>query len=214
MSVGTLDFAGPSRQVQAMIGDVVDEMRSELDDASGVVSDSIHQHCPALDDELYFSTRQSTRANLGLINTMLADAADPTVFSPPEEALSYARSYVHEGLSMEALTASYRQGQRAYSRVWLDRLKGRAETADQLADAMGYFSDFLFAYIESINRPLSEVYTAEHERRIRGGAGDALRGGPLDPRRRPRQRQRRVEPPALPAREPPRRVRDLAERER
>lgn len=152
-----------------MIGDVAEEMRVDLDETAGIVSDSIHENCEGLSDELYLSTRQSTRANVGLINTMLGEGADPTDFTAPEEALAYARSYVHEGLSLELLTGAYRQGQKAYTRLWLERLKARATTMDELADSMGYFSDWLFAYIESMNRPLTEVYTAEHERFIRGG---------------------------------------------
>jgi hypothetical protein len=152
-----------------MITDVVAEMRTCLDETSSTVSEAIHEHCPGLEDDLFPATRQSTRSNLGLITTMLGEGSDPTAFTAPEEALSYARSYVHEGLSLESLTRAYRQGQKAYSRLWLERLGARATDADELAEAMGYFSDWLFSYIEAINYPLSEVYTAEHERWIRGG---------------------------------------------
>ena len=164
-----LEMTAPSRAVKAMIGEVVDDMRSCLDETSTIVSTSIHEHCEGIDDDLEPETRQSTRANLGLITTMLGEGSDPTAFSPPEEALSYARSYVHHGLSMELLTRAYRQGQKAYSRLWLERLGARATSAEELAEAMGYYSDWLFSYIEAINKPLSEVYTAEHERWIRGG---------------------------------------------
>lgn len=163
-----LEVAAPTRAVRSMIGEVVSEMHTCLDDTASLVSASIHENC-GLDDDLFPETRQSTRANLGLITTMLGQGAEPTRFTAPEEALSYARSYVHEGLSLEMLTRAYRQGQRAYSRVWLERLGARATDADSLAEAMGYFSDWLFSYIETINYPLSEVYTAEHERLIRGG---------------------------------------------
>jgi hypothetical protein len=158
-----------SHRVRSLIGDVVVEMSAALDDSASTVSEAIHSRCHGLEDELYLSTRQSTRANLGLITTLLGQGAGPTAFSPPEEALSYARSYVHEGLSFELLSRVYREGERAYTRLWLDRLRERVDTAGELADCMGYFSDWLFAYIETINRPLSEVYTAEHERWIRGG---------------------------------------------
>jgi hypothetical protein len=106
---------------------------------------------------------------VGLITTMLGDGVLPTNFAAPEEALSYARGYVHEGLSMEQLSRAYRQGQKAYSRMWFEEFKGRTDEPRDLADAMGYISDWLFCYIESINYPLSEVYTAEHERWVRGG---------------------------------------------
>jgi hypothetical protein len=159
----------PSHAVRSLVGDVVIEMSAQLDESATMVTDAIHQACDGLSDELYLATRQSTRANLGLITTLIAAGAPPTDFAAPEEALSYARSYVHEGLSFELLTRAYREGEHAYSRQWLNKLHLRASTADELADSMGYVSDWLFAYIGAINRPLSIVYTAEHERWIRGG---------------------------------------------
>ena len=163
-----LEVATPSRAARAVIDDVAAEMSASLDETASLVTQSIHENIPGLDDDLFLASRQSTRANLGLITTLISQGADPTVFATPEEALSYARSYVHEGLSLEMLTRAYHQGQKALSRLWLERMHARAETADELADAMGYFSDWLFSYIETINYPLSEVYTAEHERWIRG----------------------------------------------
>ena len=53
------------------------------------------------------ATRQSTRANLGLITTLIAEGSPPNRFHAPEEALSYARSFVHEGLSFELLTQAF-----------------------------------------------------------------------------------------------------------
>jgi hypothetical protein len=164
-----LEVEPPNRRVRTIIDEAAMEMRSCLDESANAVSESIHRHVDGLSDDIFLSTKQSTRANLGLITTMLAEGTAPTAFTAPEEALSYARSYVHEGLSLELLTRAYRQGQKAYSRMWLESLKSRATDAEELGDAMGYVSDWLFSYIESINYPLSEVYTAEHERWIRGG---------------------------------------------
>ena len=164
-----LEVDAPSRRVRSIIDDATTDMQGRLDEAASSVSEAIHHHVDGLHDDMFLATRQSTRANLGLITTMLADGTDPTSFAAPEEALSYARSYVHEGLGLEVLTRAYRQGQKAFSRMWLENLKARATDADELGDAMGYVSDWLFSYIEWINYPLSEVYTAEHERWIRGG---------------------------------------------
>jgi len=159
----------PSDRVRALIHEVVVEMSAELDDSASVISDAIHKACECVGDGLYLATRQSTRANLGLITTLLADGAEPTAFTAPEEALSYARAYVHEGLGFEVLTRAYREGEHTYSRLWLEKLHARASTSDELAESMGYFGDFLYTYIGAINHPLSVVYAAEHERSIRGG---------------------------------------------
>ena len=160
--------AMPLGRVRALLDDVLVEMTEELDESATALSDAIHQACDGLEDRQFPATRQSTRANLGLITTLLAERSAPIVVTAPEEALSYARSYVHDGLSFELLTRVYHEGEHAYSRMWMDRLQAHASTAEELADSMCYFSDWLFGYITSINRPLSIVYTAEHERWIRG----------------------------------------------
>lgn len=179
--------AVPSRRTRELVADVLVEMSARLDDSATVVSDAIHSACDGLSDDFYLATRQSTRANLGLITTLLAEGSEPTDFVAPEEALSYARGYVHAGLSLELLTRAYREGEHAYSRLWLEELQKRATEADELAESMGYFGDYLFAYIGAINRPLSNVYTAEHERWIRGGVAmrseevrAILAGGAID----------------------------------
>lgn len=181
-------LAAPSHRVRTLISEVVHDMADELDAASATVSEAIHEHCPGLQDDLFPATNRSTRANLGVVTSLLRDGAAPADFAVPEEALAYARSYVHEGLSLDVLTRVYREGQRSYSRIWLDRLRARAADADELADSMGYFSDWMFAWIEAMNQPLSEVYVAEHERWIRGGLAmrseevrAILAGAPLDP---------------------------------
>jgi hypothetical protein len=158
----------PSRRVRSLIDDVLVDMTANIDESATQVSEAIHSACSELTDDMFPATRQSTRANLGLITTLIGEGSEPNAFRAPEEALSYARSYVHEGFSFELLTRAYRLGEHAYGRLWLEQFHARAADASELADSMGYFSDFLFAYVGAMNNPLSEVYTAEHERWIRG----------------------------------------------
>ena len=158
-----------TRGVRSLIDETVAELSAKLDDSATIVTDAIHRACASeLADDMYLATRQSTRANLGLITTLISQGSDPTEFTAPEEALSYARSYVHEGLGFDLLTRAYREGEHAYSRLWLEHLHKRASDADELAESMSFVSDWLFAYIGAINHPLSVVYSAEHERWIRG----------------------------------------------
>src|SRR5581483_8068925 len=111
-------------------------MSAQLDDSATYVTDAIHSACQCeLADDMYLATRQSTRANLGLITTLISEGSGPTGFTAPEEALSYARSYVHEGLSFDLLTRAYREGEHAYSRLWLQQLHKRATGADELAES-------------------------------------------------------------------------------
>jgi hypothetical protein len=158
----------PSSRVRVLVDEVVEVMVSRLDESAKLVTDSIHERCE-IDESMYSGTRQSTRANLGVITTLLADHAEPTAFTAPTEALSYARSFVHEGLSFDLLTRAYHEGEHSYSRLWLEQLHARAGSADELADSIGFITDWLYGYIAAMNHPLSVVYAAEHERCIRGG---------------------------------------------
>jgi hypothetical protein len=122
----------PSQRARSLIDDVVAEMSARLDDSATTVTDAIHEACQgSLADDLYLATRQSTRANLGLITTLMAEGAQPTAFTAPEEALSYARSFVHEGLSFDLLIRAYREGEHAYTRMWMGELHKRAQDANE-----------------------------------------------------------------------------------
>jgi hypothetical protein len=158
----------PPHHVRSLVGDVVIEMLERLDESATAVSESIHAACQELSDDLYRATRQSTRANLGLVTTMIAEGADPALFTPPEEALAYARTYVHEGLSFELLTRVYREGEHAYARLWRERLQAAAAAPAQLGDSVGYIEDWLFAYVRAINQQLALAYADEREQWIRG----------------------------------------------
>jgi len=175
----------PLHRARSVIEAVDAEMSCALDDSSSKVASAIHENVPGLSDDLYVATRASTRANVGLITAMIARGADPSSFAAPEEALAYARRYVHEGLSLEQLARVYREGQQAYLKLWLERLHDRASDTDVLTDSLGYFSDWLFTYIETIRDPLAAAYTAEHERWIRGNVAlrsEEVRAILADPR--------------------------------
>ncbi len=161
----------PTLQTQTLIAEVVADMTSQLDTASAMVADAIHDACgEELRGDLYSSTQRSTRANLGLITTLIADQGSPTRFDAPAEALAYARSYVHEGLSFDLLIRAYREGEHAYSRLWMQALHSRARDVDELVDSMRYIEDWLFEYIGAMNPHLSSAYATEHARWVQGGA--------------------------------------------
>jgi DNA-binding PucR family transcriptional regulator len=144
------------------------DMSERLDQSATAVTDAIHRGCPELSGDMYLTTRQSTRANLGLVATMIAAGAEPTIFTAPEEALAYARTYVREGLSFELLTRVYRIGEHAYTRLWRDQLQERATGTVELAEALGYIHDWVFSYIGAINIPLGIAYSGEYDQWIRG----------------------------------------------
>ena len=91
----------------------------------------------------------------------------------------------------------------------LERLRAATDDADHLAEAMAFFNAWIFAWIEAIERQLTDVYMGEREQWVRGAAAvraaevRALLGGA-------RGRRRRGQPAArLRARPLPRRLRRL-----
>lgn len=165
----TQDTGRPSPG-RALVEEVLDEMHASMEETAQALTKAVHSTVTALDDELYRATLESVHANVQQITAMLAQGLEPSASSPPDAALAYARAYVHEGLSLECLSQVYRQAQQAYLKLWLQHMQARTGDVNELADATVYFSDWLFAWVESIQGPLESVYMDEHERQVRGGA--------------------------------------------
>ena len=145
-------------------------MSAGLDDIARTLTDAIHERLAELDDDLRVGTLQSVRSNLGLMMTMLHEGTDPSEAVPPPEALAYAREYVRRGLSFELLQRAYRTAQADVSRMWLEHLRFATSDRDSFAESVGFFNDWLFTWIEALERQLTEVYICERERWVRGSA--------------------------------------------
>jgi hypothetical protein len=152
------------------IEEIVAEMSAELEDVSRSLTDVIHLELDELDDEMYVGTLQSVRSNLGVIMTMLHEGVEPASAVPPSEAVAYAKEYARRGLSFELLRRAYRSAQAAFSRMWLERLRLVMPDPDAFAESVGFFNDWLFSWIDALERQLIEPYMAERERWIRGSA--------------------------------------------
>jgi DNA-binding PucR family transcriptional regulator len=161
---------GPTREARIEVGELAAAMSAELDEVAHRLTDAIHSHLDELDDDLHVMTLQSVRSNLGMLMTMLRERSDPATAVAPREALAYAREYARRGLPFELLAYAYRTAQGALSRLWLDRLRESTDDADHLVDGIGFFNDWLFAWIEALERQLTEVYLAEREQWLRGAA--------------------------------------------
>ena len=96
--------------------------------------------------------------------TMLHEGTDPAQAVPPPEALAYAREYARRGLGFEVLRRAYRTAQAAFTRMWLERLRLASHDPDSFAEAMGFFNDWLFSWMDAIERQLIEPYMQERER--------------------------------------------------
>jgi hypothetical protein len=150
------------------IVDVVKVMSADLDGVAAKLTDAIHANLDELEDDLRLGTHQSCRSNLGMIMTMLAEGTRPSLAVPPPEALAYAKEYVHRHHGLELLQRAYRTAQAAFSQMWLEQLRVSAEDADELAGTFGFFNEWLFAWVETLEAQLTEYYMREREQHLRG----------------------------------------------
>jgi hypothetical protein len=72
----------------------------------------------------------------------------------------------HHGF--ELLQRAYRTAQARFSQMWLEQLRTRSHDVDELAQTFGFFNDWLFAWVETLESRLTEYYMAERERHLRG----------------------------------------------
>ncbi|HEX5608664.1 MAG TPA: helix-turn-helix domain-containing protein [Solirubrobacterales bacterium] len=158
------------RDSRGEIAALVEELSAELDDVAAALADTIHEHLDELDDDMRVWTLQSTRANLGVMVTLMREGADPRSVMAPPEAIGYAKEYVVRGLDFVLLQRAYRTAQGVFAGMILERLRQATDDADHLADAMGFFNAWIFAWIEAIERQLTDVYMAEREQWVRGAA--------------------------------------------
>ena len=179
--------ATPPPGARTEVETIVETLSAELDDVSAALADTIHEALDALDDDMRPWTLLSTRANLGVMVTLMREGTDPRSAVAPPEALGYAKEYVVRGLDFALLQRAYRTAQGVYSGMILERLRGITDDADHLAEAMGFFNAWIFAWIETIERQLTDSYMAEREQWVRGAAAmraaevrAILAGAPVD----------------------------------
>jgi PucR C-terminal helix-turn-helix domain/GGDEF-like domain len=162
-------IAAPARS-RAEVEAIVETLSAELDEVAATLADTIHEHLDELDDDMRTWTLQSTRANLGVMVTLMREGADPRSAEAPPEALGYAKEYVVRDLDFVLLQRAYRTAQGVYAGMILERLRRVTDDADHLAEAMGFFNTWIFAWIEAIERQLTDVYMSEREQWVRGAA--------------------------------------------
>jgi hypothetical protein len=177
----------PAAASRGQIEGLVETLSRELDEIAATLADTIHEHLTELEDDLRPWTLQAARANLGVIVTMMREGDDPGSARPPAEAIGYAKEYVVRGLELSLMQRAYRTGQRVFSGIVLERLRAATDDADLLAEAMSFINAWIFAWVEAIERRLTDVYMSEHAQWVRGA--DAVRaaevrallgGGPVD----------------------------------
>ena len=149
---------------------IVETLGHELDEIAATLADTVHEHLVELEDDMRPWTLQAARSNLGVIVTMMREGDDPGSVYPPPEAIGYAKEYVIRGLELSLMQRAYRTAQGIFGGIILERLRAATDDADLLADAMAFFNAWIFAWVEAIERRLTDIYMSEREQWVRGAA--------------------------------------------
>jgi hypothetical protein len=160
----------PPAASRGEIDDLVEILGHQVEEISATLTDTVHDHLPELEDDMRPWTLQAARANIGLIVTMMREGDDPGSVRPPPEAIGYTKEYVVRGLELSLMQRAYRAAQGVFGGIILERLRMVTDDADLLAKAMAFFNAWLFAYVEAIERKLTDVYTSEREQWMSGTA--------------------------------------------
>src|ERR1700744_5989649 len=164
---GTL---APPAASRGEVEKIVETLRHELDEIAAIFADTVHEHLPELEEDMRPWTLQAARSNLGVIVTMMREGDDPESVYPPPEAIGYAKEYVVRGLELSLMQRAYRTAQGVFGGIILERLRVATDDADHLAEAMAFFNAWIFAWVEAIERRLTDVYMSEREQWVRGAA--------------------------------------------
>ena len=149
---------------------IVETLSRELDEVAATLTDTVHEHLLELEDDMRPWTLQAARSNLGVIVTMMREGDDPGSVHPPPEAIGYAKEYVVRGLELSLMQRAYRTAQGVFGGIILERLRAATDDADHLAEAMSFFNAWIFAWVEAIERRLTDIYMGEREQWVRGAA--------------------------------------------
>jgi hypothetical protein len=163
-------ISSPPATSRGEVEAIVETLSRELDDDSGVLADTVHEHLPELDEDMRTWTLQTARASLGLIVTMMREGTEPGSAHLPPEAVGYAKEYVVRGLDLTLLQRAYRSAQGVYAGMILARLRALTDDPDHLAEAMAFFNAWIFDWVEASERLLTDVYMGEREQWVRGAA--------------------------------------------
>src|ERR1700712_2300869 len=156
-------IASPPAASRGEIEVLVETLTRELDEIAATLADTVHEHFPELEEDMRPWTLQAARSNLGVIVTMMREGDDPGSAHPPPEAIGYAKEYVIRGLELSLMQRAYRAAQSVFGGIILERLRAATDDAESLAEAMAFFNTWICAYVEAIERRLTDLYTSERD---------------------------------------------------
>src|SRR3954453_16823340 len=141
------------------------------------LTDPIHTELPELgtDEEMRQATYASTESNVRLFLEVAATQTDPAEANLPPAAIEYARQFVRQGVTLEALLRAYHMGQARFVSRWNDAVNASLPEGPERTEAVEQGTALTLAFINTLMRALVERYADERDRWVRSAA--AVRTG-------------------------------------
>jgi PucR C-terminal helix-turn-helix domain/GGDEF-like domain len=136
------------------------------------LTDAIHAELPELgnDEEMRQATYASTESNVRLFLEVAATQTDPAEANLPPAAIEYARQFVRQGVTLDALLRAYHMGQARFVSRWNDAVNVSLPDGPARTEAVEQGATLTLAFIATLMRALVRRYADERERWVRSAA--------------------------------------------
>src|SRR3954453_4061094 len=136
------------------------------------LTDAIHTELPELgtDEEMRQATYASTESNVRLFLEVAATRTDPAEANLPPAAIEYARQFVRQGVTLDALLRAYHMGQARFVSRWNDAVNVSLPDGPERTEAVEQGATLTLAFINTLMRALVQRYADERDRWVRSAA--------------------------------------------
>jgi PucR C-terminal helix-turn-helix domain/GGDEF-like domain len=133
---------------------------------------AIHAELPELgtDEEMRQATYASTESNVRLFLEVAATQTDPAEAKLPPAAIEYARQFVRQGVTLDALLRAYHMGQARFVSRWNDAVNLSLPEGPEQTEAVEQGATLTLAFINALMRALVQRYAEERDRWVRSAA--------------------------------------------
>ncbi len=136
------------------------------------LTDAIHTELPELgpDEEMRQATYASNESNVRLFLEIAKTESDPAEAKLPPAAVEYARQFVRQGVTLDALLRAYHMGQARFVNRWNDAVNASLPEGPERTEAVEQGTTLTLAFINTLMRALVQRYADERDRWVRSAA--------------------------------------------
>ena len=156
--------AVPQAEVDELLRETARLIEGRLDDIGREIARAISEEIDDFTSEaVTWQTVAATRGITAGFARALRKGTDPAELGAPPEAMEYARTYVHRGISLNILLRSYRLGGAHLSRIWTETMTETAGRPEVLVAAGQASSASMFAYVDRVTEDVVRAFEEERE---------------------------------------------------